>query len=373
MSHIVWNNGGVFSQGQIAGGTVVLVRTRPVTTKFVRLDISGIAHVHWINKEKVVKQEPNGRLKKKYHDCHYSNNETFIDENIDLWSSPGLKSILPEGTYELPFSFRLPINSPPSFESAIGSIRYKAKINVDGELDDETERVHRFQVRQLADHNWQPRAIMPFSETARFTTFFPPGNFQIKVEMWHSAFVVNRMNKVRISVTNRSFSVIRLRLCLLEIAVHLGRRQSEPSIFPRSTPREQTIVKKKILEFKSDPTREKEIDYDLFIDVPDFPPTFHTSVIKVEYVLQVKCDIEICEGSSLIKIYRQLLDQKRSCHYSNLLRTLKASGPIVLTSCPIIANYPIDNGFINMLEHDANRNIVRKASTTPSPRLHPAC
>ncbi|KAK3097148.1 hypothetical protein FSP39_006820 [Pinctada imbricata] len=149
---------GIFYGGQQVAGKVVLVVENDLKAREIVLAFQGWAHVHW--------SERHGSGKNR-RTVHYRSNETYFDYCVALVPKGQEDHVLRPGRYEYPFAFNLPPNTPTSFESHTGRVRYMLKANIDRPWAFDTDTNCLITVLTPLDLNATPEATECVYKTPR--------------------------------------------------------------------------------------------------------------------------------------------------------------------------------------------------------------
>ena len=132
-----------FYCGDVVSGNVVVEVNYEMKVAGIHMHLFGQGNVHWITHDGIISRF---RCAK----------EEYLHEELHLWGGDGeaREHILQPGSYQFPFSFKLPeVPLPASYESHIGHVRYwlEARLDRPWKFDHVTKRA--FTILERVDLN----------------------------------------------------------------------------------------------------------------------------------------------------------------------------------------------------------------------------
>jgi len=143
-----------YKAGDVVCGNVMLDLGQDLKMKAVKFNLQGVSRVSWDEKRSYSKGA-GGNLDHKKVDI-------YLDENCILLSCVE-NNILKAGTYNWPFTIRLPPYLPASFDSQYGKVQYWAKAVLDQPWKKDTEIQKAFNIIGILDLNTEKDARMAIS------------------------------------------------------------------------------------------------------------------------------------------------------------------------------------------------------------------
>ncbi|KIH58821.1 arrestin domain protein [Ancylostoma duodenale] len=232
----------------------------------------------------------------------YSAKVIYTDDKMVAWSSAsGAMEVFPAGSYQYPFTFKLPHDLPPSFEGSYGYVRYMVKI----ELDRPWYRINKrdnkvFTVVPVFDLNTISQAILPAKELKvkkLGIILFRHGEVKVECEVAKGGFVPGEMIVVSMRVINDSSKdIVKAQVKLIEVSNYVAYSMSK-TVEPSLTFIEKASGDNRQRQRRKLATGEQEIhiakhskgNVELYLQVPSTVPFFdYCPIIKVEYVVEVK-------------------------------------------------------------------------------------
>ncbi|XP_076033469.1 arrestin domain-containing protein 3-like [Oratosquilla oratoria] len=136
----------VYFPGQTITGRIELSNTSPKNCRGVKVNFSGYSTVRWTDNFGSTNT--------------YESNEWYYHTEYYVWGD-GNETELPPGNHAFNFSFMLPLNIPPSFESKYGQILHEVLAVLDHPMALDKECIKRVSVSNLYDLNTLPGVISP--------------------------------------------------------------------------------------------------------------------------------------------------------------------------------------------------------------------
>ncbi|ETN69261.1 arrestin domain protein, partial [Necator americanus] len=118
----------VYFPGSVIEGIAHLVLNEPIKARTLTVGLDCRAHTSYdVSRSRTVTKSSSENYTESYSATTvYANVETIV------WTSPpDGKEVMPAGTYQYPFAFKLPLDLPPSFEGSYGYIRHMVKMELD--------------------------------------------------------------------------------------------------------------------------------------------------------------------------------------------------------------------------------------------------
>jgi len=140
--------------GDVVSGNVLLDLGQDLKMKGVKFNLQGVSRVSWDEKRSYSKGA-GGNLAHK-------NVDVYLDENAILLSRVD-NNVLKAGTYNWPFTIRLPTYIPASFDSQYGKVQYWAKAVLDQPWKKDTDVQKPFNIVGMLDLNTEKDARSPIS------------------------------------------------------------------------------------------------------------------------------------------------------------------------------------------------------------------
>ena len=143
------NGDGVFYPGSIISGRVNLQTSDEKKLRGIYLTLVGRAYVHWSE----TRSSGTGQ-NRRTTTVHYRDEEPYFNFRVNLWGGDGGERLLQPGSYQFPFSFKLPeVPLPTSHEGYTGHVRYwlEARLDRPWKFDHVTKRA--FTILERVDLN----------------------------------------------------------------------------------------------------------------------------------------------------------------------------------------------------------------------------
>ena len=112
-------SGSTYFPGTEVVGTLVVKVDEPKNYNDIVIYLTGKGHVHWTETRSTGTGDS-----RRTHTVDYTANETYVELQSIGWSKGPEAIVLPPGEYHYQFRYLIPPQSPSSFESRTGWIRY---------------------------------------------------------------------------------------------------------------------------------------------------------------------------------------------------------------------------------------------------------
>ncbi|KAK6182834.1 hypothetical protein SNE40_010426 [Patella caerulea] len=280
---IIFNHNGVCEPGDKLEGEVIVENTRPMKIKEIRLESSGIAHVHWVDTRNAEGSVEPESADEQYYKC----TETLFpqqEENVvpnSLRIGDGYHELQP-GHHSFPFKFPIPPKLPCSFEGPYGHVRYflKAIIEKPWKLKVNTRP---FTVKSRLDLNNIPHCseeLVKSSNIQLSSILFSTGSCFASLHLSKRGFIPGEEIPVNIFIKNDS--KLNIRSCTLALKMIL--HYETPSQSRRTT---INLAKVKLDKVRAESTSDT---FNNSLRIPaDLPPNLNgCGLINVRYVLLLK-------------------------------------------------------------------------------------
>ncbi|CAL1530392.1 unnamed protein product [Lymnaea stagnalis] len=152
---ILTNMTGVYHDGDILEGQVILELNKPMQMRGIKLHYTGEASVHWSEKNT---DNEDDMFTKQYD---YTNTEKYFDEVVHFLTHEhsNHKHKLETGRHTFPFQYQLPLGLPSTFEDTNGHVRYLVSCTIDRPWKVDFKTWHPFTVTSYLDLNMKPNCM----------------------------------------------------------------------------------------------------------------------------------------------------------------------------------------------------------------------
>ncbi|XP_029735873.2 arrestin domain-containing protein 17 [Aedes albopictus] len=281
------NSHGVFFAGQTLAGQVEITVPKAKKVKSVFLKITGQSSVRW--------SESVGTGTS----VQYSAREDYVSHLEKFVENEGGEEVeLKEGTHIHKFSYKLPTDCPTSFEGDFGYIRYTARIVFERPWKyDLTYKIAFTVVNQLDLNKISPPLnVATVQENLKQFSCGPcrsaPMIMTVCIPM--TGYVPGQLISVVVDVMNKS------RKDVSELKIKLRR---QVKYFSQSSSKKSKSVLSTLVKYQCGGVdRNKSVGYERRLLVPPEPPTRSTSIIQIEYFIEVVAKIPGLYGCPQVKI-----------------------------------------------------------------------
>lgn len=281
------NSHGVYLAGQTLAGHVDIVAPKAKKVKSVYLRITGQAYVKW---------EDSGGTGSS---VTYSGRVDYIEHKVVFLSSDSDEiAALKEGSHSYKFSYKLPPTSPTSFEGDFGYIRYTIRIVLERPWKyDLTYKIAFTVVNQLDLNRISPPLnVATVQETMKQyrCRLCRSGPLIMTVSIPMIGYVSGQLILVTVEVMNKSGRDIS------EIKIKLRRQINYISQTPNEWIKSvfNTLAKYQC----SGVGRNRSAGYVRRLLIPPESPSRSTSVIRIEYFVEVVADMSDRRASERVRI-----------------------------------------------------------------------
>ncbi|XP_062550746.1 arrestin domain-containing protein 17-like [Armigeres subalbatus] len=281
------NSHGVFFAGQTLTGQVEITLPKAKKVKSVFLKITGQSSVRW--------SESVGTGTS----VHYTAREEYVSHLEKFVEGEGKEEVeLVEGTHKYKFSYKLPKDCPTSFEGDFGYIRYTVRIVFERPWKyDLTYKIAFTVVNQLDLNKISPPLnVATVQENLKQFSCGPcrsaPMIMTVCIPM--TGYVPGQLISVVVDIMNKSKKDIS------EVKIKLRR---QVKYFSQSSSGRSKSVLSTLVKFQcSGVDRNKSAGYERRLLIPPEPPSRSTSIIQIEYLIEVVAKIPGLYGSPRVKI-----------------------------------------------------------------------
>ncbi|XP_055620919.1 arrestin domain-containing protein 2-like [Toxorhynchites rutilus septentrionalis] len=281
------NSHGVYLAGQTLAGHVDIATQKAKKVKSVYLRITGQACVKW---------EDSGGTGSS---VTYSGREDYIEHKMVFLSSDSTEATaLNEGTHSFKFSYKLPPTSPTSFEGDFGYIRYTIRIVLERPWKyDLTYKIAFTVVNQLDLNRISPplnAATVKENMRQYRCGLCRSGPLIMTVSIPMTGYVPGQFILVTVEVMNKSGRNVS------EIKIKLRRQVTYISQTPCECAKcvFHTLVKYQC----SGVDRNRSAGYVRRLLIPPESPSRTTSVIRIEYFVEVVANVSGGYASERVKL-----------------------------------------------------------------------
>ncbi|XP_075986609.1 arrestin domain-containing protein 17-like [Anticarsia gemmatalis] len=214
---ILNNRNGVYFAGQNIIGKIVFTKTKPKTISEFYVKFKGFCAVRWTD----VAADNTSVVR--------SSNEEYFNRKYTILEG---EHTLEPATHEYPFTIPIPIDTPSSYESKYGHIRYHIKVVVKakGAFSADREKSMMITVLTAVDLNKIPYCQHPlkFNLVDSYSCCcVRQGSSQVKVTIPSGGFCPGQLMPVQVSVMNPSkVEIYGVRLAILKHTTYIAKSNS---------------------------------------------------------------------------------------------------------------------------------------------------
>ncbi|CAP22248.1 Protein CBR-ARRD-3 [Caenorhabditis briggsae] len=213
----------------------------------------------------------------------FTSKNDHLDELTQLQK---YESVAP-GAHTLNFSFRIPQESPPSFEGKFGSIRYKIHVAVSRSEKKKMESEQTISVMPYLNLNSIPRGLLPLEHNK--SIFYLSKEIEVNVKIHQRGFIAGERIPIEMTIINKTrIKTIPIFLMLIQVT-HFEAQQKSGHIFKENLKFHRNPIEDNISEVKKDIKMNstcENLNFELLIPVST-RSSFKTKLIQLAYKLLI--------------------------------------------------------------------------------------
>ncbi|CAL2031301.1 unnamed protein product [Caenorhabditis brenneri] len=277
----------VYFPGQEVTGRVILKSKDPIKASFLKICIHGEAHTGWYQTDLIPYINSENEKQYDHRQVKYSGRVVYLKEETIAWMSTEGNNRIPPGTNIYQFSFELPAECTPSLEGSHGHIRYSVHVELDRPWKFNKKTKKLFSVVPSYDLNVIPDAVNPMVNTNSVKTglIFKKGQISVTANLPKRGYVPGEIVPITLHIDNGSGNrVSKIYSHLLQLShFHASFRPLDPDSPTRHSHRDD---EKCVAEARTTVNipQKSEGKVVLSLKVPSVVPSFHCSIIDVEYL-----------------------------------------------------------------------------------------
>lgn len=211
-----------YKAGDILAGNVQMDVVQELKIKSIKLELHGMARAHW-DEQRAYTKGSSGKLS-------HRNVEVCLDETVYIL---GKSDTLATGHYSWPFTVRLPLYLPASFEDQpYGKVQYFAKVAVERPWKGAVEVSRHFTVLGMLDLNTDPDAKRPGDnqqEVMLGPSCCKSGPVSGQLTVPRRGFAVGQSVPFTVRLENNSRKKLHVRVVLAQHAIFHADKQTRRS------------------------------------------------------------------------------------------------------------------------------------------------
>jgi len=264
----------VYYPGEVLRGSIVVNLNEPMQMRGIKLELHGKAYCHWSE------QRGSGDNRRT---VHYSGTENLLQTAIWLYGNGGNKIKHEAGRFNYQFAFQLPPVLPSSFEGGHGHIRYHLKANIDRPWKFDSKAKRPLIINELIDTNNLMYSRGPGGEISKEVgCCFNTGRLHVAGSIDRACYCPGETIYINSQVENKSSrDMTALKGKLIQTITY----RASGNHTKHSTKTLSKIVGEEIPQGQYANWANKELP------VPACPPTINTSVVQVQYRVEIEVDV----------------------------------------------------------------------------------